>query len=186
MNTTYEVELKFPVADGEQLRQRLQEIGASLVEEHRQADAYFNHPCKDFAQTDEALRLRTDNGVHRITYKGPKIDAGTKTRREIELQLGDTSEAFEQWQQLLTSLGFRPTATVTKTRQVWQLAIDRAAVEIALDQVEHVGEFIEFELASDEEGLDEARQTLWTLAHELGLTESERRSYLELLLERQG
>ena len=44
-------------------------------------------PCRDFAQTDEALRIRTVGDTSFVTYKGPKLDATTKTRRELELPL---------------------------------------------------------------------------------------------------
>jgi adenylate cyclase class IV len=41
---------------------------------------------------------------------------------------------------------------------------------------------MELETAADDHGLDEARQCLASLAERLSLHDSERRSYLELLL----
>ena len=49
-----------------------------------QVDTYFSHPARDFAATDEALRIRSIDQENFVTYKGPKLDATTKTRREID------------------------------------------------------------------------------------------------------
>ncbi len=53
----------------------------------------------------------------------------------------------------------------------------------ALDEVDGVGTYVELELMADESGLDEAKRVISTLATELGLGSSERRSYLEMMLE---
>ena len=54
----YEVELKFPVADASAMEQKLIGLAARFREPAEQTDRYFLHPCRDFARTDEALRLR--------------------------------------------------------------------------------------------------------------------------------
>ena len=66
----------------------LLERGATLSKDCDQVDEYFNHPCRDFAVTDEALRLRKDPDG-KMTYKGPKLDRTTKTREEIEMDIDD-------------------------------------------------------------------------------------------------
>jgi adenylate cyclase class 2 len=55
---------------------------------------------------------------------------------------------------------------------------------VALDDVEGLGAFVELELMAREDQLDAARAALSQLASQLQLAGSERRSYLELLLER--
>ncbi len=82
-----EVELKFRVEDLDQLRQQLLELNAVFSPPVLQLDRYFAHPVRDFATTDEALRIRSVGNRSWITYKGPKLDSATKTRREIELAL---------------------------------------------------------------------------------------------------
>lgn len=54
----WEVEQKFHVSDQTAIHAKLREFGASFTEPIEQIDWYFNHPARDFAQTDEAFRLR--------------------------------------------------------------------------------------------------------------------------------
>jgi adenylate cyclase, class 2 len=181
----YEVEMKFPVADWAALEGRLSGLGAAISAPQAEADVYFAHPARDFAQTDEALRLRRKGGRFYITYKGPKIDAATKTRREIDLPLPADEAGFQAWFGLLEALGFTPAGEVRKSRRKAQIDWQGRAVEASLDEVERLGTFIELELIAEAEDLDAARACLASLAERLGLKGGERRSYLELLMERQ-
>lgn len=184
--TSLEVEMKFPVADFADLRRRLRRRGARLAgaRSRHEEDHYFNAPDRDFALTDEALRLRRVGSANRVTYKGPKRDAQTKTRTEIEVGLEGGDEAAEDYCQLLRSLGYRDVAIVRKKRTIFRLKQGGFPVEICLDEVKGVGRFVEVEILAPESKLDAARNVVLGLAEELGLSGSERRSYLELLLEK--
>lgn len=178
----FEVEQKFPVEDLTDIEDRLVLAGATFAAPVVQVDRYLAHPSRDFAETDEAIRIRQVGDANFITYKGPRIDTTTKTRKEIELPLHDGAEHAEQWTTLLGALGFSPVATVCKRRRHARIAWQDAEVEVALDQVEDLGTFVELELSADEEELDTAKAKLQSLADELGLSGSEQQSYLELLL----
>ena len=178
-----EVEQKHRVADAAALMRRLADRGATLGAPLIQSDQYFNHPCRDFAQTDEALRIRTVGDESVVTYKGPKLDATTKTRRELELPLAAGHAEFSE---LLAALGFKPVLTVRKSRRHFELDHQGQKVLGAWDEVDRVGTFVELELMADEAGLEEAKRIIASLAEELQLGPSERRSYLELLLGTSG
>lgn len=178
----WEVEQKFRVTDVKAIRSQLDALGVQWHEPIHQIDHYFNHPARDFGHTDEALRLRHVGEQNFITYKGPKFDAATKTRRELELPLPSGPAIAQQYSELLKALGFVSVATVTKTRQPGSLAWSGHPVEIALDDVQALGSFVELELSADDGSLDAARAALASLAQRLNLAASERRSYLELLL----
>jgi adenylate cyclase, class 2 len=178
----YEVELKFPAPDLTALENRLRELGAIVADPIAETDLYFAHPAKDFAKTDEALRIRRKGEKNFIAYKGPKIDKTTKTRREIDLPLPPGEESARQWQELLEAVGFRPVAEVRKSRRKAKVVWQNREVECSLDEVESVGTYIELELIAEADGLDAARSVIASLAEKLGLAGSERRSYLELLL----
>ncbi len=191
-----EVEQKYRVASHKPTVAALGAWDVALGTPVEQVDTYYRHPQRDFAQTDEALRLRTVGEQNFMTYKGPKLDAETKTRREEEVRLADGPEARKSSEEILSQLGFEPVATVTKHRIACHFNRDGFDVEVALDQVEEVGTFVEIEVgihvsreaqrSADERVADErvesAKQVLADLANEMGLSEVERRSYLELLL----
>ncbi|OYW17553.1 MAG: hypothetical protein B7Z55_12300, partial [Planctomycetales bacterium 12-60-4] len=115
--TPYEVELKFPIDDPESLRNRLAAIGAVWSEPIRQVDLYFGHPSRNFAETDEALRMRTAGADSILTYKGPVVDRRTKTRQEIEVELAPGSDSATALTGILQLLGFFPVREVVKTRR---------------------------------------------------------------------
>ncbi len=177
----YEVEQKFRRDLDDNLVARLEALGAERGATLQQVDVYYAHPSRDFAQTDEALRIRRVDGQNVVTYKGPKIDSTTKTRQEIELAVADG----DQCDQLLQAVGFRPVAEIAKVRQIYCLTCDEFAVEVALDEIEGVGSFVELEIVVDDESqLDAARRRLADLANRLQLSNIERRSYLELCMGR--
>jgi adenylate cyclase class 2 len=118
----FEVELKFAVIDGQVLRARLAELGASFGAIVEQVDTYYAHPARDFARTDEALRIRRAGPDNWITYKGPKLDQVTKTRRELELPLPPGDAGAACFGELLEAVGFRPVAQVRKRRQAVAIA----------------------------------------------------------------
>jgi len=178
----FEVEQKHRVEDAAALQARLAELGAAWHAPLAQADEYFAHPQRDFAQTDEALRIRTVGDHSFITYKGPKLDATTKTRRELELPLAATHAEFAE---LLAALGFCSVMTVHKTRRPFELIHAGQTVHGAWDEIDGLGAFVELELAADEASLAAAKDCIASLAAALPLGPTERRSYLELLLARQ-
>jgi adenylate cyclase class 2 len=181
-----EVEAKFPAPDFGGLERRLADWGAAGGEILHEADHYFNAPDRDFARTDEALRLRRVGDANFVTYKGPKRDAQTKTRAEIEVPLANGDGAADDFGRLLQHLGYRPVAVVEKTRRIYRLRRGGFAMEVCLDEVAEVGRYVELEIQAPEERLDAARDVLLRAAGDLGLTNSERRSYLEMLLARRG
>lgn len=178
----YEVEQKHRVDDVSALVAELVGRGVEMGPPAVQIDQYFAHPARDFAKTDEALRIRTFGGASFVTYKGPKLDTATKTRRELELPLAATDSDGTQFAELLGALGFVPVAIVRKSRRPFHISHQGHEVEGAFDEVDGVGTFVELELQSDDAGLDAAKSTISTLAAELKLGLHERRSYLEMLL----
>jgi len=191
----YEVELKFPLPEGDDANAvlaKLADRGAEFGEPVVQEDRYFNHPVRDFAETDEALRIRIVTGPDgvphgRLTYKGPKIDAETKTREEYEPKLAAGEREPEALAEALRRLGFQEVFTVRKTRRTARLSLPGAdacpcELEVTRDAVDGLGEYLEIEAAADSESLDATRHALLQFAADLGLKKGERRSYLGLLL----
>lgn len=177
-----EVESKYYCSVPEGVLARLHEWGAIAHAKQHHVDTYLNAPDRDFARTDEALRLRQIGENNYITYKGPRYDTTTKTRPEFEVECGRGAEQATQFLQLLQHLGYRIVAQVRKQRQIHEFQRDGFTVHCCFDYVENVGQFVEVEIVAEESDYLLARDLLTRLAGDLGLGASETRSYLELLL----
>ena len=109
-----EIEMKFPLNDFTAVQQHLQSWHATAQPAIDEADHYFNAPDRDFAQTDEAFRLRCIGTQNRVTYKGPKQGGPTKTRTELEIGLEPGAEAAEEFRRMVQHLGYRLTQAEEK------------------------------------------------------------------------
>lgn len=184
----YEVEVKVR-ADHHAVTDRLDALGATHVESVEQVDTYYDAPDRDFATTDEALRVREERSAGqrsngndtndptdtRLTYKGPLVDKESKTREEAETAVVDSEELRD----VLAGLGYEPAATVEKHRE--RYTVDD--VTVTLDTVDGLGEFVEAELEVEDD-IEAARDRVLTVLDDLDLDTDEqiRTSYLGLLL----
>jgi len=174
----YEVELKV-AADHGPVRDRLTALDANPLGAVEQTDTYYEHPVRDFAETDEAFRIRRETAGGetdaRVTYKGPLVEEASKTREEFETGVDDGATM----ERLLEELGFEPFETVEKRRE--RFAQD--GYTVTLDEVTGLGEYVEVETAA--RAVEPAREGAVDLMTDLGLDPGDqiRTSYLGLLLE---
>jgi len=169
-----EVEIKFKVDNPEYIKKIVEEIADFIVEKD-EVDLYFNHPCRDFFQTDEALRIRKDREGVTLTYKGKKVDFETKTREELKVKVED----FGRMKRVLEKLGFSIAGEVRKTRRIYRMD----DVILCLDWIEELGSFVEIEIETEK--VDEGKRKIFEIAETLGLKreKSIRKSYLEMILD---
>jgi len=167
-----EVEVKYRANLGK-VRERVLALGFSPRGISEEVDTYFQHPCRDFAATDEALRVRVSGRSAVLTYKGPRVGAGAKTRVEV------STSAEPSVVELLEKLGFAKVAVVKKRREYYE----RLGILVSLDEVEGLGEFVEIEkVVAREEDILGAVEELRRIASLLGLVEEVKETYLELVL----
>lgn len=188
--SSFEVEVKIPIKERSGIEKALLTLGFELLGKETQIDDYYDHPCKSFQLTDEALRLRhhyTEESEdkktlppaksHEITYKGAKIDPKSKTRIELSLDINDSDTA----QSILECLGFKFVASVQKRR----IFYSKDRITASIDDVDEVGQFLELEIQAESfEEVEPSRDCLLNLMRKIGLNpdRSTRKSYLELLL----
>ena len=84
--------------------------------------------------------------------------------------------------QFLQTLGFIYVHSVVKQRRKGKLVFQNQTVEVALDEVEGLGLFIEFEIVTGEEELKAATDLLVRLSESLSLGDGITVGYLDLLL----
>ncbi|MDZ4849216.1 MAG: class IV adenylate cyclase [Pirellulaceae bacterium] len=181
LNAQLEVEQKYRVLSHEALLSRLSELDAHELPPERHCDTYLQHPCRDFAVTGEALRMRSVNDSTVVTYKGTRHAGPIKTRKEIEVPLVKETEL--DWNQIWLLLGFREIAQVVKTRRSFQIQYSLASITIALDDVNDLGKFVEIEsIVNDIAQLPNVQKSIQEVAALLRLDDIEPRSYLRQLL----
>lgn len=182
-----EVEIKLPISDKEVLEKKLiqlQFIKGGFVKE---SDIYFNSEKYNLKKKDMALRIRTctkiDTGetITKVTYKGPKLDHVSMTRKELEMEVSDASTCY----QILEGIGFYPLCPVHKLRQYYC----KGQMTACVDQVDGLGEFLELEMIVDSESerenaLAEIERILQILGYDK--KETTRTSYLSMLQQKQA
>jgi predicted adenylyl cyclase CyaB len=159
-----EIEAKIKVTKLEPLAEKLRQLGAEFLQTVREQDLYFNSADGLLKKSDRGLRLRkrTSQVLNSkseifLTYKGPRGKSVFKSREEIQVRVDD----FDAMKNILLGLGYKEHLTVDKIRQIWQLE----QCEICLDDVMHLGTFIEVE------GPDE--KTIAGILEKLGLDKTE-------------
>ena len=178
-----EVEIKVSLMDedSEKILEKLKSSGFEKEETKEQIDTYFNGIDRDFQVTDEALRIRkslnldSNKGTIYVTYKGKKLDAISKTREEIELEISEMDPMYK----IFEKLGFKPVDPVRKVREIYR----KDDLEVSFDNVDYVGNYLEIEkVVDDDSKREQALEELLNLLKSLNISTDklEKRSYLEL------
>ncbi|MFX0053135.1 MAG: class IV adenylate cyclase, partial [Candidatus Hermodarchaeota archaeon] len=184
-----EIELKVPLDKDISVTSIVEHIsekfGSSSIT-ITQIDTYFQSSTKDFWLTDEALRLRESRHGNirktEMTYKGPKKGRNMKIREEITIEVSD----WEKTKHILKNIGFKPFTTIKKQRKNW----DHQNITISLDKVEGLGFYLEIEISTPKgfKEIEKIKDKIFRLAKEIIPNydgQDERRSYLELMFQKQ-
>ncbi|NPA62050.1 MAG: class IV adenylate cyclase [Methanococci archaeon] len=170
-----EVEIKVKINNKEEISKKLEELGFKYIKRKFQEDIYFNGIDRDFKKTDEALRIRDEDGNFFITYKGPKLDNISKTREEIEVKIEDK----EKMRKILKKLGFKEVPPIRKIREIYK----KGDIEASIDEVDSLGIFLELEKSvKSMEEKDNALAEILNILKALNISNDNiiRKSYLEL------
>lgn len=190
-----EFEMKVAVDnDPEWVYARLKEQNCTHIKDLREVDYYMDTPELSIARGDQALRVRISKDLTNpeipekleITFKGPKIDKISKTREELGFIVkgNDVSGVLKVFQRL----GFSEVFEIRKNRSLWRHPRDSL---ISVDIIDELAPdcYVEAEImAEDLTDKEQLIQELTGILTELldcnGELRSDRRSYLELVLNR--
>ena len=132
-----EIEVKFPLADRNELIRRLNEIGATRLYPETFEDNIVLDRRGELRTRGALLRVRKFGRYSLATYKGPmSIEGGIKSREEVQTGV----ESFELAIQLFDSLGFKAVFRYQKFREVWRIR----DVEVVVDRTP-IGSYFEIE-----------------------------------------
>lgn len=169
-----EIEAKMKVNDLDAVRRRLDAAGAARGGHFLETNLFFDTEDRSLLAADQGLRLRINRDLETgteqyiLTFKGPRRHGSLKTRDEHELAVADPRAAAT----LLSHLGYAQVLSFQKKRESWML--DDCHIE--LDDLPHLGSFVEIEGPSEQAVLD--------IRSRLGLADRAlvRASYIGLLM----
>ncbi len=177
-----EYEVKIPVDDLDQVKERLLSKGWKLEGSSVEIDRYVDFRDCVGIPHDVAFRIRkriTDSGevIGEVTYKGPRLEVGVKAREEINVEVKDPDGLAK----VFLRLGFR-VFTLRKRREVY--VKEGCAAHVYLDRVDGLGTFVEVEVMNPG-STEDFRKILDDVEAELGLRgrPEEVKPYLDMYLE---
>ena len=166
----YEIQVKARLQNREEVRRKLESMDCKFGEELHQVDYVFipegaSYP--DFPLGTPALRLRQQNNSYFLTLKIPQSSYQDCIEKEVIIQDG------EKMLEILKLIGWKSIPTVEKRR----IKTNFKNIEIVLDVVEHLGEFIEAEKIvthEDHENRKKVQEELFDFLGTLGVSQEDR------------
>ena len=153
-----ETEVKFYIQDFNRIKNRLEEMGAQLIQERvLETNIRFDLPGARLRAGGRVLRLRRDTAA-RLTYKSASTnEQGVLSREEIEFVVED----FEKAKRFLEALGYQKLVYYEKYRTTYEF--NKAL--IMLDELPY-GNFVEIEgdAIHSIQGISEQLSLTWNAA----------------------
>lgn len=138
----YEVEIKAHLRNREEVRKKLGDLGCVFSGELHQIDSIYTPEADAFPplKGSPVLRIREENTKHILTLKINQTSRQDCIEHEVNI-----AEKGEM-EKIIKLLGFKDDVTVDKTR----IKTKYKDMEIVLDTVTDLGEFIEVEKMTTE------------------------------------
>ncbi len=176
-----EIELKFPLLNKHEVIDYLNE-NAVFSYEKDQHDIYYNAPHRNFLtnpnRIDERLRIRImeDNNAE-ITYKDC-------SPWEYFNELETTIWSYQTMKEIFSVLNFKEIAEVKKKRKAWMYK----NIEVSVDQVESLWDFIEVEYKWTWKDIQSIRESLHKILEEIEakVWKESKEWYPHLLMKKNG
>jgi len=174
-----EIEIRAKIENPEKIKVDLEKLGAKFIKSQKQIDRIFGH--KQFLDENNMIiegglsaRIRTIDNVSILEFKEISREKGGM---EIVSNLSDANIGIA----FLTKLGFEEAFTIAKQRNFYSYE----NLEIAVDDVEQLGYFIEVEKMIDyDDDKDTAKRECEDFLKKLGENlVVEKRKYGDLMQE---
>ena len=156
-----EIEAKVRIADPAAFRRRMAERNESGGETVFEDNRLFDDAAGTLRRRGAALRVREERPAGgseplraTLTYKGPRAESELKRREEIEIEVqaapgfagasrrdAEATPGAPGLADIFEAMGLRETFRYQKRRSVWRVG----ECEIALDELPHLGWFVEIE-----------------------------------------
>jgi len=180
-----EVEIKIKIDSFEEIREKLLAYG-KMVKTIKQIDEYYIPSHRDFfAQKPhpiEWLRIRTNPDKIIFEYDR-SINKNERGEQECAEEYGTEISNPAEFRKILNFLDFKKVITVEKQREYW----DCGNLEVVLDKVRGLGDFIEVEAIGSFENNISAKTACLEFLKKLGIQNAQdkqiNKGYPVLILE---
>lgn len=149
-----EIEQKFFCKDSGELISMLNNMDFQIESQNQETDEYFTDINSVYVKNRTCLRIRkTDNRKAELTFKGKsKIFSSFYAKTESNLNLGAAD--CEEMATMLSSLGYLSYSVVRKNRKTYSKTENNIVLNVMIDEIEDVGNFVEFELICKDDKID--------------------------------
>lgn len=161
-----EIELKFKVDDFTPILEKLEKNKSEISEVFNQSDTIYVSNLDDTESKEGSIWLRVRKVNDKIEMNLKRQSAEKMESEEIEFEVSD----YDLANKFLTTLGYKPWVQVNKKRR-YSTYED---VNICMDEVERLGNFVELELLVSENNDIDYESKLLSIAHYLGIDTNNR------------
>lgn len=172
-----EIEVKVRARNLQSVVERIEATGASVSAPVTQHDRVYGLPDEDGGGNNTApwLRIRTEATAagERTLFTLKRSVTNQLDSIEHETEVSDAEEMLA----IVRQLGFVPYSDITKTRRTAHMD---DGIELCIDSVQSLGDFVEAELLVDVDAdYESVSATLWRALEQLGFTrdDEETRGY---------
>lgn len=139
-----EIEVKIKLQNKEEFCQKLKDLGCILSDPITQNDVIFlPQTMKEYKIVEGDIVVRTRKQDHNKLFTLKRQKSHQLESKEIEFEIGDIDKMHE----VLVLLGYKEFIRVNKTRTNTKYQ----NYDISIDSVEHLGDFVEVEVLTDED-----------------------------------
>lgn len=178
-----EIEIKIPVSKESFLKVK-EQLKNNFIKHSSQKDTYYTPSHRNFISEKYpfewlSIRERGDKKILNYKHYYPERAETNTHCDEYETEINK-----EQITKILKALDFKELITIKKERSTYETGM----YEIALDEVEELGYFIEIEAITHLDTVEKTRQALFDYARKLGLEkeEADKRGYPYLMLKKKA
>lgn len=163
-----EIELKFLDIDVEEIKSKLDKIGAKLIYDNNiESYSFLREDFSGSDSTKKYLRVRKINDKVEITYKDPEKKSSMSNREEIEIIVDD----YEKACLLIEKLGFIRAPIFKKHRIHYELG----NIHFEIDTLDNVPTYLEIETSNEQDMFDICKKL------DLNIKEGKKGTIVEIL-----
>ena len=130
---------------------KIKELDFKFYEHILEEDTYYTDKEETFIKNRVCLRTRkTNNEKLELTYK-PKTDNSTEKYGKKEINISLNVDDYDDVKYMINELGYIEYVSFIKDRTIYTKLIDGFIHNIMIDNIENVGNYIEFEILANTE-----------------------------------